>query len=314
MLVEIPTISVLVITFNHEPFIGKSIKSILSQRGNFHLQLVISNDKSTDKTNDEIEETLNAYTGPYTVNYFNQSENLGIIPNLIFALSKCNGAYLAICEGDDYWIDDNKLQKQLDYLNVHSSCSMVITNRIVLNEDGSSWEEKYDVFHNKTIFITEDIINEFIPGTQTFFVRNDKGLLDFFRINDDLDHGDRYIAYFFSLKGEIHLIPEAMATYKMTGTGAWSQNDGLQKLQTKARQLQEFHKRIGLPPNNKILEKYLVTCAFNTFKYCMKRPAQFKKPVNRYWIKQLINKFPDKRRLILVYNLLKNKQINQSYN
>ena len=107
-------VSVCMITYNHESFISEAIKSVLSQQVDFSLEVVISNDCSTDNTHRIIEELIKSNTNlNIKFSYTNQKSNLGVMSNFIFALKKCQGKYIALCEGDDYWIDKGKLQKQV---------------------------------------------------------------------------------------------------------------------------------------------------------------------------------------------------------
>ena len=111
-----PLLSILMITYNHESYIEQAIKGVFSQKVNFPVEFVISNDCSTDKTHQKIEEILKDSPENFTIKYYNHTENLGMMENFIFSLKQCHGKYIALCEGDDYWIDNNKLQKQVNFL------------------------------------------------------------------------------------------------------------------------------------------------------------------------------------------------------
>lgn len=299
-----PRISVLIITYNHEAFIKQTLESIVCQKGNFRLKLVISNDCSTDRTDSIIRDFIKNYQGAVAIKYFAQDKNKGILPNLIFALSQCSGDYLAICEGDDFWLCENKLQKQVGFYLQHDDCSMVITNRRVIREDSSSYDELYNVFYKKNSFSIPDIIEGFIPGTQTIFAENNRQLVQFLSAHKELTHADRYIAYFFALQGKIYVLPEITAAYRLTGKGAWSANNGLRKLQVKAEQLEDFHRRIGLPVNNATLAKTQLACWWATIKYCLKRPGQLKDPVNRGWIVNTWKKFRHMNRIKIMWRVV----------
>jgi glycosyltransferase involved in cell wall biosynthesis len=290
-------ISVLVITYNHAQYISQTLDSIVSQKGDFVIELIISNDCSTDGTDKAIEEFLEIYTGKVKINYFDQKQNLGILPNLIFALRHCTGDYLAFCEGDDFWTANDKLQKQLNLYTSKGDCAMVISNRRVIREDQSTYNELYDEFHRKHHFAVQDIIDGFVPGLQTMFSKNDRGLLAYLEANSDLDHADRYIAYYFARLGHICLLPSITAAYRLTGFGAWSSFNGLRKLQVKAEMLADFHKRIGLPHNNSTLRSTQLICAYATLRYCLKRPNHLADPVNRKWIKYILKGFSRPRQI-----------------
>ncbi|NTS43786.1 glycosyltransferase [Flavisolibacter sp. BT320] len=282
-----PLISVLVITYNQERYIRQTLETIVRQEGDFRVEMVVSNDCSTDKTDTVIRTFMENYKGPVTIRYFQQKTNLGILLNLIFALEQCSGDYLAMCEGDDFWLTNDKLQKQLALLQKHHDCALVITNRKVIREDHSAYDERYDEFYKKQIFTATDIIQGFVPGLQTLLARNDHGLSRYLSGNNDLGHADQYIAYYYSLQGKIYLLSEITAAYRMTGSGAWSSHSSLQKLQVKTEMLADFHRRIGLPMTNAVLRKTQLNCSYATLRYCLKRPAELRIRSNWQWI-QLI--------------------------
>jgi len=118
-------VSVHTITYNHEKYITKAIEGVLAQKTNFHIELVISDDCSTDKTKAVIEKYEKQY--PEIIKPIYRKKNLGSIKNWIDTFSKCKGKYIALCEGDDYWTDPYKLQKQVDFLEANPDYGMVHT-------------------------------------------------------------------------------------------------------------------------------------------------------------------------------------------
>ena len=134
------TVSVIMITYGHEKFIRQAIESILLQNCNFQIEIILANDCSPDNTDGIIQEILKTNKNACWIKYFNHSKNLGMMPNFEFALSKCTGKYIAICEGDDYWIDESKLHKQIEFLEknqdyaIHSGVAQKIKNNILIDE------------------------------------------------------------------------------------------------------------------------------------------------------------------------------------
>ena len=120
-------ISVGVITYNQEATIRQTLDSILAQRGDFDLELVIGEDCSTDSTRSICEEYTIHHT-PYTVVLLPSQKNLGIMANFARVMQACTGDYVAICAGDDYWCDEHKLKKQLDYFTSHPEVGVVSTS------------------------------------------------------------------------------------------------------------------------------------------------------------------------------------------
>ena len=110
-------VSVTMITYNHVDFIREAIEGVLMQECNFEFELVISNDNSPDNTDEIIQNILNTHPKANKIRYFNHNPNLGVVPNFLYTFEVSKGNIIAICEGDDYWTDKHKLQKQVDYLN-----------------------------------------------------------------------------------------------------------------------------------------------------------------------------------------------------
>lgn len=121
-------VSVKMITYNHESFIGKAIEGVLMQKTDFDFELIICSDCSTDKTDDVISEYLQTHGRKNLIKYFRHEKNLGAYRNGIFALNQCKGKYIALCEGDDYWTDPLKLQKQVDLMENGEDVGLVYTN------------------------------------------------------------------------------------------------------------------------------------------------------------------------------------------
>ena len=140
-----PKISVGVITYNQENTIRQTLDSILAQKGDFDLELVIGEDCSTDATHaiceeyarqwndgmsraDALNEPLALNDGKRVVKLLPNTHNLGIMANFARVMKACTGEYVGICAGDDYWCDEQKLQKQLDYFRAHPEVGVVSTS------------------------------------------------------------------------------------------------------------------------------------------------------------------------------------------
>ncbi len=120
------TLSVLIITYNQEKYIAQAIKSALIQKTDFDYEIVIGEDCSTDKTRKIVLEYKAKY--PDKIKLLLQEKNVGMIPNFIDTLKACSGKYIALLEGDDYWIDPYKLQKQVDIMEANPDIGLVHTN------------------------------------------------------------------------------------------------------------------------------------------------------------------------------------------
>ncbi len=119
-------VSINCITYNHEKYIGQAIESFLSQETNFNYEIIIGDDCSTDNTKKIVEEYVEKY--PNKIRLITDVKNVGARNNEIRIHNASRGKYIAICEGDDYWIDNKKLQKQIDYMEKNQECTLCFHN------------------------------------------------------------------------------------------------------------------------------------------------------------------------------------------
>lgn len=126
-------VSICCITYNHEAFIEKSIMSFLEQRTSFDFEIVVGDDGSTDRTREILEEFGFRYPG--RIKILPRVPNMGSHRNMVRTLRACSGRYIALCDGDDYWTDPEKLEKQWFYLESHLDC-VVNYAGVQANRDG----------------------------------------------------------------------------------------------------------------------------------------------------------------------------------
>lgn len=121
------------ITYNHEKYIKEAVESVLMQDVDFDIELIIANDCSTDATHAIITELIETHNKGHLIRYFNHQTNLGMMANFIFALEHCQGTYVALCEGDDYWNDNLKLVKQVEFLEKNPDYGICFHKTLQLN-------------------------------------------------------------------------------------------------------------------------------------------------------------------------------------
>jgi glycosyltransferase involved in cell wall biosynthesis len=229
-------VSVCVITYNHEKFIRETIDGILMQITDFDFEIIISNDHSTDNTDSIISECIKESPQLKSIQYFVQEQNIGMQNNFIFALEKCSGRFIAICEGDDYWIDPYKLQKQVDYISQANGCNLVFTNfksfNQIENKFYASWAKV-----NKKKYGFADIIKGNMIGTCTVLFRNPgkvvlRDWIKQFKIGD-------YPLYLLLLRsGYAYYVNEITAVYRQHTGGAFSLKGSLNQIDTHLNILQ----------------------------------------------------------------------------
>lgn len=134
-IVSEPKVSVLMITHNHERYIEQAVRSVLSQKTTFDFELVVGEDHSTDRTREILLALAREHPG--RVRVLCRDRNLGLIGNLIATYDACAAAYIAICEGDDWWTRPDKLQTQVDHMDRHPACRLSFHDARVDCEPGS---------------------------------------------------------------------------------------------------------------------------------------------------------------------------------
>lgn len=224
------TVSIAMITYNHEKYVEKAIKSVLMQEVNFQYEIVIGDDASQDNTKEIIKKYVEKY--PNLFKPILREKNLGAIENLLDVSKNCSGKYYILLEGDDYWTDKNKLQEQVDYLEKHQECIATAHWCKVVDQHGDEVEEMNSVFNRKENYYTlHDFERGLVPGhTTTIMCRNifiepkydyDK----IFRLHNIV--GDRTLHMVLVLQGKIFCLHKCMSDYRYvvkTGGTSYSSN------------------------------------------------------------------------------------------
>lgn len=127
-----PLVSVRLVTYNHEKWIAQCLEGIMMQRTDFPFEVIVGEDCSTDRTREIVLAYAERY--PEKIRVLPSEANLGAMPNSYRVQQACRGKYHAMIEGDDYWIDPLKLQKQVDFMEAHPDVSLCFHNALILNE------------------------------------------------------------------------------------------------------------------------------------------------------------------------------------
>lgn len=131
-----PTVSVCCITYNHERFLNQAIESVLMQKTEFAVELVIGEDCSTDATRTIAQAYERRY--PDRVQVLTPAANLGIMQNMMATFAACDGEYIAFLEDDDYWTDPTKLQRHVDALRANGNCALYFYDAKIFYDTGSA--------------------------------------------------------------------------------------------------------------------------------------------------------------------------------
>jgi glycosyltransferase involved in cell wall biosynthesis len=201
-------VSVLMITYNHKDFIEQAIKSVLNQKTNFQIELVIGDDVSTDGTLQICKKFQQQH--PETIKLLKYKKNVGVTQNFINVYNACKGEFIAILEGDDYWIDNNKLQMQYDYLTQNNRCALVYT----LSRDYYSDKKTFkinSVDEPSEIDFLYLLRRGWFIRTATIMFRKNLDLNYWKDVNYSLDY---LIHFLCSLKGSINKLNFVTTVYR----------------------------------------------------------------------------------------------------
>jgi glycosyltransferase involved in cell wall biosynthesis len=219
-LVANPMVSVKVLAYNHGKFIRQCLDGILMQKTDFPFEVIIGEDCSPDNTRAICEEYKAKY--PEKINLITSENNVGPRKNGIRVRAACRGKYQATCEGDDYWTDPFKLQKQVDFLEAHPEFIMCFHDCKIINEDGNIVSESKLGTKMQKDRSREDLVRGDLVPTLSVMFRS--GLINEYpKEFYEVKNGDTFL---FALLGQFgpakyqgEIEP---AVYRKHGGGVWS--------------------------------------------------------------------------------------------
>ena len=235
-----PLVSIVCLCYNHGPFIRQALDGFVMQKTDFPFEIVVHDDASTDNSVSIIKEYEERYPQLFYCiyrkeNWYSQKKNilLDVFENY------CNGKYIAYCEGDDYWTDPYKLQKQVDFLESHPDYVMCSHRFDQYYEDGHRLEkEKDDTFQGADYDLRNLIGGKWL--TQTLTVMYRCSALDLKRYERYGMSMDIILFYELLKHGKGYCFPEAMGVYRYHNGGVWSE------VSQNQRRLVEFKARLAI--------------------------------------------------------------------
>ncbi|MEO6457353.1 MAG: glycosyltransferase [Chloroflexia bacterium] len=235
-------LSVLIITYNQEAYIAQAIESALAQETTFDYEIVIGEDCSTDRTHQIVADFQRSF--PDRIRAMLRPANVGMHHNFAETLAACRGQYVALLEGDDYWTDPGKLQRQVDFLDSHPECAICFHNVNVIHEDGTMRPSNYCPDNLKEISTLEDILTyDFIPTCSTVFRRSLFGDLPGWY--SKLPTGDWALHILNAEHGKIGYLNEVMAVYRIHSGGVWSSQDHIRNLRVNTQVQEKLNVYLG---------------------------------------------------------------------
>lgn len=284
---ETPMVSVVCATYNQEAYIRQCLEGIMMQKTSFSFEVLINDDASTDNTASIIKEFEIKY--PKHIKPIYQKENqyskgIKIDPN--YNIPRAQGKYIAMCEGDDYWIDELKLQKQFDFMENHPECTMCFHDAEIENNLKDKTISHIQIEDRE--YFSNELFSNWIVPTASMFFRKD--FLDFkILTNKNILNGDLIYILLAAEKGKVYGLSEKMSTYRMHEEGVtWNPTINF----IRARKYPAhflFIKKTFTKISNKTINKKL----FSTYRHlqhqCKRQKAY--KLAFQYLIKKLYYRF-----------------------
>jgi glycosyltransferase involved in cell wall biosynthesis len=217
-----PVVSVCMITYNHENYIRQAIEGVLMQKTNFPIELIIGEDCSTDDT---LQICLKyQHNHADIIKILHSNSNLGVIANFNSVLNQAKTKYIALCEGDDYWIDPYKLQKQVDYLTNNNKKVLIHTNGF--------WNKRNKITPWNEWTIKEGNVEETfyygnIVRTCTALFRSEyiDEFLSIWTNSKCKIIGDWALFAFYATKGEFGYIADKTSVYRLNSNSVTSKKN-----------------------------------------------------------------------------------------
>lgn len=237
-------ISVILVTYNHEEYIKEAIESVLSQDTIYEMELIIADDCSTDST----VEIIKSYEDKTNIKfkYLDNKVNLGITKNYQRAFESAKADYVAILEGDDYWTDDKKIQKHVDFLRNHKECSMSFNRYVVFNKEKGDFIIQPWPTNQKFEYITVKglAVDNYIGNFSTCVYR--KKCLDNLNPNlFNLKVYDWMINMCVAENGLIGYLGEVMSVYRQHSKGTWSSMDFIEQQKESIKYIDIYNEYLG---------------------------------------------------------------------
>ena len=215
-------LTIVTTTYNQEKYIQEALDSFISQKTNFPFEILISDDGSTDKTREIIESYKTKY--PDIVKPIYRKKNLGPMDNFIETLAEVKSEYVALCDGDDFWTNPKKLQKQVDFLDKNPDFSICFHQTKIFFEEQDGDEQIYPMNIPAETTLDDLIcLSNYIPANTVVyrwkFANGKESLKDIFP--EDIVPGDYYIHLLHAKEGKIYYMPEVMSSYRRHHEGMW---------------------------------------------------------------------------------------------
>lgn len=234
-------ISIVVASYNHERYIEKALSSILMQRTKYSYEVWIGDDSSTDNTQNILRRLEEQY--PDNFHFVLRSKNVGADANFKDLYSRTTGKYLAVLEGDDYWISDNKLQLQVEFLEGHKDYIATAHNVMVIDGDGNVRDDFEYPECKKGEYLLRDFRNGLFAGQTASIVSVNYYYMHLFEIFRPSVNwpGDETRNFMLASYGKVHCFQSCMSAYRYVTEGGSSFSATYKMNEDTQRRFLQYH-------------------------------------------------------------------------
>lgn len=229
MLKECFDISVLLVSYNHEKYIRQALDALFGQKFDGAIELVVADDKSTDNTLSIIKE-YEGVDSRFTFKYLDYSRNRGVTKNYKRGFNACTSEYVAVLEGDDYWINPKKLRLQRDFLDLHWECDLCSVNYFVFNEDCCHFSARTVVAAGHRFVGARDLIADNLVGNFSTCMYRKSALDKLPTTLYDIKSYDWIVNICIARRSLIGFLSEPMSVYRLHEGGVWTKTSPGEKL------------------------------------------------------------------------------------
>ena len=280
-----PFVSICVQTYQHANYIEQCLESIIKQRTNFHFEIILGEDESNDGTREICIEYARKYPSQIKLFLRKRKDVLYIDGsptgrfNMLENIKSSSGKYIALCEGDDFWIDECKLQKQVDFLESNLDYSLCATNTNIL-EELSKQQRIHPIPYQKEWYSGSDLLQSynFIKTVSVMFrsvpIRSIEDRWEF------VPFGDLYLFLILGEIGKIKILDDVTSIYRVHNSGSWN---GISNVK-REHKYQLFHEII----KNDFKGKYKNIC---NEKIVFHRKNRYKLYLRRMNLKRKLKRF-----------------------
>ena len=299
-----PLVSICCVTYNHVDFIKKTLEGFLMQETNFDYEICIGEDESNDGTRQICQNF--AKKNPEQIRLFLRSRKYVTFINgyatgrynFLETLKECKGKYIALCEGDDFWTDPLKLQKQVEFL-IQNNDYIMCYHKVA----------EPNIKPNNSKYYKKEIDSRFIPTCSVVFENNPKIIYQLERYGDGILSGDQLLFYILSFNGKMKLMNFIGGVYNQTKNGT-SRSIGIRSKTWSINRILMYSTILKISPLKKKINliKVAQNAVFNALKLGLKEPL-IKYPYQSLKIIVLGLIFHPRYTFYRAKNLIKNKGI-----